>query len=196
VAAIAFGSFALVVAEVLPVGMLPHIAAGLGVQEGTAGLAVAVPAIVAAASALVISATAGRIDRRHLLLAVAAVFVASNVIAAIAPDFGMLIIARALLGVSIGGFWSQAGGFAARITHERFTGRATALIFGGIAVGTVVWVPVSEFLTTEMSWRGVFGSPQPWPSAPSPGRRCCCPGCWHRAEPRSARCRGCWAAGP
>lgn len=156
VTAISFGSLALVVSELLPVGMISEIATGTGVSEGTAGLTVAMPAVVAAIAALVLGATAGQIDRRRLLLAYGVLFVAANALSAIAPDFTVLLVARGLLGISIGGFWSQAGALAKRITHERAVGRATAFIFSGISVGSVVGVPAAQFLAGALGWRAVF----------------------------------------
>ncbi|WP_051172521.1 MFS transporter [Microbacterium indicum] len=154
--AISIGSLALVISELLPVGMISEISAGMGVSEGIAGLTVAMPAIVAAVAAFVLGATTGRVDRKHLLLAYGALFVVSNALSALAPDFAVLLIARGLLGVSIGGFWSQAGGLATRITHERSVGRATAFIFSGISIGSVVGVPTIQFLATVLDWRLVF----------------------------------------
>lgn len=51
VSSIAVASFSLVTAEFLPVGLLAGIAGDLGISTGTAGLAVAVPALVAAVAA-------------------------------------------------------------------------------------------------------------------------------------------------
>ncbi|MBT2501304.1 MFS transporter [Curtobacterium sp. ISL-83] len=156
IAAISFGSLALVISELLPVGMLSDIAGGLRVSEGTVGLTVSMPALVAAVSALVLNATTGRLDRRHLLLTFGVLFLAANALSALAPNFAVLLIARGLLGVAIGGFWSQAGGLATRITHQRVVGRATAYIFSGISVGSVIGVPATQFLATVVDWRAVF----------------------------------------
>jgi predicted MFS family arabinose efflux permease len=66
VSAIALGSFALVVTELLPIALIGPVASDLQVSEGTAGLMVALPAIVAAVVALAVSVLAGRTDRKLL----------------------------------------------------------------------------------------------------------------------------------
>ncbi|MET0349838.1 MAG: MFS transporter, partial [Rhizobacter sp.] len=48
VLSLAVGSFATVTTEFLPIGVLPLVASSLGVTEGTAGLMVTMPGIVAA----------------------------------------------------------------------------------------------------------------------------------------------------
>ena len=156
VIAISFGPPSLVISELPPVGMISDISTGMGVTEGTTGLTVAMPAIVATVSAIVLGAVTGGIDRKHLLLGYGVLFAASNALSALAPDFAVLLLARGLLGISIGGFWSQAGSLATRIVHECRVGRATALVFSGISIGSVVGVPTIQFLATVMNWRLVF----------------------------------------
>lgn len=51
VGAIALGAFIVVMTETLPVGLLPRIARGLGVELGPAGLIVLAPGFTAAVSA-------------------------------------------------------------------------------------------------------------------------------------------------
>jgi predicted MFS family arabinose efflux permease len=51
IGAVALGVFALMTSELLPVGLLTPVAAGLGVPPGTAGLMVTVPGLVAALAA-------------------------------------------------------------------------------------------------------------------------------------------------
>ncbi|MGW1554634.1 MFS transporter, partial [Streptomyces sp. NPDC002346] len=51
VAAMAVGTFALVTVESLPVGLLPFIGSAMDVSEGTVGLMVTVPGLVASATA-------------------------------------------------------------------------------------------------------------------------------------------------
>ncbi|MEU9240377.1 hypothetical protein [Streptomyces sp. NPDC048385] len=81
VGAVAAVSFALVVSEFLPVGLLPAISGSLGVHTGTAGLLVVVPGLVAAAAAPLLTTAAGRLDRRHVLLALAALISATGLLA-------------------------------------------------------------------------------------------------------------------
>ncbi len=95
---VALGAFAFVTPEYLPVGVLPQIANSLSVSEGVAGLMVTVPGGVAAVSAPAIMLGAGRMNRRHLLLLVTLVLVASNVVSALAPSLAVM-----LLGAGIGG---------------------------------------------------------------------------------------------
>src|ERR1700712_4175780 len=64
---VALGAFAFVTTEYLPVGVLPQIARELSVSDGTAGLMVTIPGIIAALSAPTMMIGAGKVNRRHLL---------------------------------------------------------------------------------------------------------------------------------
>jgi predicted MFS family arabinose efflux permease len=80
----------------------------------------------------------------------------SDLLSAFAPAFSVLLLARVLLGVAIGGFWAIAASLAARLVHERFVGHATALVFGGISIGSVIAVPAGTFIEAGAGWREVF----------------------------------------
>ncbi|MFF0724846.1 MFS transporter [Streptomyces sp. NPDC004134] len=156
VAAVTLGIFTVMTAELLPVGLLTPVGRDLGVSAGTAGLMVTVPGLVAAVSAPLLAVAAGRADRRLVLAGLMALVVAAHAASALAGHFAVVLGARVLLGVSIGGFWAFAGGLALRLVPEREVPRATAVIFGGVSAASVLGVPAGT-LTGELGgWRVAF----------------------------------------
>ncbi|HZV64751.1 MAG TPA: MFS transporter, partial [Telluria sp.] len=119
VVSVAIGAFAFVTTEFLPVGLLPQIARDLGVSPGTAGLMVTIPGIIAAISAPAMMVGAGRVDRRIILLALSVMLLASDLISAFAPNFGVMLLGRAMLGASLGGFWTLAMTASARLVRQQ-----------------------------------------------------------------------------
>ncbi|OHV15721.1 MFS transporter [Methylorubrum extorquens] len=156
VASLAVGSFALVTAEFLPVGLLPAIAADIGVSHGQAGLMVTMPGFVAALAAPLTIAFAGTIDRRRLLTVLLAFLVASSVVAASATSLAQLVLGRILLGVAVGGFWTVAGSLGPRLRPGAEGIRASALVLSGISLGTVAGVPAGSLLGGWFGWRVAF----------------------------------------
>lgn len=154
--AVALGAFAFVTTEYLPVGILPQIASELGVTDGTAGLMVTIPGIVAAISAPTVMIGAGKVNRRHLLILLAMLLVASNLISAMAPNLLTMLLGRGLLGVALGGFWAIAIAAAGRLVNRDKAAKATAIIFAGITFATVLGVPFGTFISTLLSWRASF----------------------------------------
>jgi predicted MFS family arabinose efflux permease len=154
--AVALGAFAFVTTEYLPVGILPQIASELGVTDGTAGLMVTIPGIVAAISAPTVMIGAGKVNRRHLLILLAMLLVASNLISGMAPNLLTMLLGRGLLGVALGGFWAIAIAAAGRLVNRDKAAKATAIIFAGITFATVLGVPFGTFISTLLSWRASF----------------------------------------
>src|SRR5690606_3656464 len=125
--------------------------------EGTAGLAVTLPGLAAALTAPLLPAALRRADRRTVLAGLMTLLAAANATAALAPAFPVLLAARLLVGVCIGGVWAVAAGLAVRLVPAPAVARATALVFSGIAVASVVGVPAGTFLGELAGWRASFG---------------------------------------
>ncbi|MFD9795589.1 MFS transporter [Streptomyces sp. NPDC059070] len=158
VLAVAATTFAVVTTEMLPVGLLSPLGDALGVSEGTAGLAVTLPGVVAALTAPLLPGLAGRTDRRTLLVALVLLLAAADLVSALAPGFGVLLGARLVVGVCIGGVWALAAGLAPRLVRAAAVPRSTALIFSGIAVASVVGVPAGALVGEVAGWRWGFAA--------------------------------------
>jgi DHA1 family purine ribonucleoside efflux pump-like MFS transporter len=156
VASLGLGIFAIIMSEFLPASLLPRIASGLGVTEGQAGQAVSVTAFSAAAAALFISAVLPRADRRSVMIGLTLLAIVSNVIVALAPNLAVLLAARVLVGIALGGFWAMATAMAAHLVHADHVGRALTVINSGVAVATIAAVPLGAWLGELWGWRGVF----------------------------------------
>jgi predicted MFS family arabinose efflux permease len=153
---VATGIFTVVTAEMLPVGLLTPIAAGLVVSEGMAGQTLTITGVVAAVSAPLVVPALGRLDRRTALVALMALLALANLLAAWSPTFAVMIGARVVVGIAMGGVWSVAAGLAVRLVQPGAVGRATATIFSGIAVASVLGVPAGTFLGALAGWRAAF----------------------------------------
>ncbi len=158
VASVGTGAFALVTAEFLPVGLLPAIAADLGVTEGQAGLTVTMPGLLAALAAPALTVATGRLDRRIVLWGLTALLVVSNVIVALAPGFVPVLIGRLLLGLGVGGFWAIGVTIGPKLVPPAHVIKATSLIFAGVSLGTVAGVPTGALIGEIWGWRAAFAA--------------------------------------
>ncbi|WP_455948087.1 MFS transporter [Lelliottia jeotgali] len=153
---LAMGVFGLLTAEYLPASLLTPMAADLGVSEALAGQAVTVTAVVALFAGLLVPRLTRSIDRRLVLLSFTALMILSNALVALSSSMGVLLVMRVLLGVALGGFWSMAAAVAMRLVPPQRVPRALSIIFSGIAVGTVVSVPLGSYLGGLLGWRSAF----------------------------------------
>ncbi|WP_140393482.1 MFS transporter [Xanthomonas retroflexus] len=153
---LAMGVFGLLTAEYLPASLLTPMAANLGVSEALAGQAVTVTAVVALFAGLLVPRLTRSIDRRLVLLSFTGLMILSNALVALSSSMGVLLVMRVLLGVALGGFWSMAAAVAMRLVPPQRVPRALSIIFSGIAVGTVVSVPLGSYLGGLLGWRSAF----------------------------------------
>jgi predicted MFS family arabinose efflux permease len=153
---LAMGVFGLLTAEYLPASLLTPMAADLAVSEALAGQAVTVTAVVALFAGLLVPRLTRSIDRRLVLLSFTGLMILSNALVALSSSMGVLLVMRVLLGIALGGFWSMAAAVAMRLVPPQRVPRALSIIFSGIAVGTVVSVPLGSYLGGLLGWRSAF----------------------------------------
>ncbi len=154
--ALALGVVGLIASETLPVSLLTPIAQSLGVTQGAAGQTVTVTALAAFISSLLIPVVTRRFNRRPVLLSLTALLVGSNLLAAFAPNFPVLLLGRVLLGIGLGGFWALSAAVTMRLVPEPLIPRALSVVFGGISVASVVAAPLGSYFGAVIGWRGVF----------------------------------------
>ena len=146
----------LIASEFMPVSLLTPIAHDLGATEGMAGQAISISGLFAVVTSLLIATIASRFDRRHVLVALTACMGASLALIALAPNFAFLMVARALLGVTVGGFWSLSSATLMRLVPEDVLPKAVGVLYLGNAVATAVAAPIGSYLGGVIGWRGVF----------------------------------------
>lgn len=146
----------LIAAEFMPVSLLTPIADDLGATVGMAGQAISISGLFAVMASLFIATFAARFDRRYVLVGLTGVMLSSLVLIASAPSFMVLMVARALLGVVIGGFWALATATVMRLVPEESVPKALGIVYTGNAVATAFAAPVGSYLGGIIGWRGVF----------------------------------------
>lgn len=158
VSAVGLATFSVVTTEMLPVGLLTPIADSLGASEGTAGLMISLPALLAALFAPMVVVLAGGVDRRRILCGLLGLLLVANIASALAPGIAWLLAARVLVGFCMGGIWAIAGGLAARLVPAQRIGLATSIIFGGVAAASVLGVPLGALIGDALGWRCAFAA--------------------------------------
>nr|WP_315211931.1 MFS transporter [uncultured Duganella sp.] len=151
----------LIASEFMPVSLLTPIASDLGATQGMAGQAISISGLFAVATSLLIPAIASHFDRRHVLMALTGVMLASLVLIACAPNFAVLMVARSLLGVTVGGFWALATATVMRLVPAESIPKALGLMYTGNAVAAAFAAPIGSYFGAIIGWRGTF-----WALAP------------------------------
>ena len=148
--------FALIASEFMPVSLLTPMAAELQVSEGMVGQGIAISGLFAVLTSLSVSALAGNMNRKALLLGLTTLMAVSGALVAMAPGYLLFMVGRALIGVVIGGFWSMSAATAMRLVPAHQVPRALAIFNGGNALATVLAAPLGSYLGSVIGWRGAF----------------------------------------
>lgn len=154
--ALAVGTFTIGTAELLMAGILNAVANNLKVSVSIAGLLVTAYALGIAVGGPVFTALTMKVDRRLLLLLSLVVYIAGNILAVAAINYGMLMTARIITGCVHGLFIGVASAAAANLVPPERRGQAMSMIFGGLAVSTVVGVPLGTLIGQTLGWRAAF----------------------------------------
>jgi predicted MFS family arabinose efflux permease len=149
-------AFALVASEFLPVSLLTPIATDLSLSEGQAGQAIGISGLFAVIASLFLSTLTRGLDRKPVLLSMTVLLVISGVMVAFAPNYPVLMLGRAVLGIAIGGSWSMSTAVMMRIAPESVVPKAIAMVQSGTALATAVAAPLGSFLGGLIGWRGAF----------------------------------------
>lgn len=153
---LALGTFAVGTEGFMIAGILPRIASDLAVTPTAIGQLVTVFAFAYALSSPVLTALSGHMKRRTVLIGAMSLFVAANLLAAVAPSYGWLMAARVVLAFSAGLYTPGANALAGALVPPERRGFAIAIINAGLTVAIALGVPLGTMVATALSWRMTF----------------------------------------
>ncbi|WP_037308959.1 MFS transporter [Amycolatopsis orientalis] len=153
---LALGTFAVGTSGYVVAGLLPALTGELGVSETAAAQLVTAFAIAYAVGSPLFAAVTGRWERRTLLVAALVVTAIGNALAALAPGYVTLLLARIVTAIGAAVFTPAASAVAAELTTPERRGRAVALVFGGLTVATILGVPLGSVLSQSVGYQAVF----------------------------------------
>lgn len=156
--ALAISAFAIGTTEFISVGLLPLIADDLHISVTTSGLTVTLYALGVFFGAPVLTSLTSQVSRKTLLLWIMAVFIAGNLLAAVAGGIGVLLAARVVSALAHGVFMSIGSTIAADLVPDHRKASAISIMFSGLTVATVTGVPLGTFIGQQLGWRAAFAA--------------------------------------
>ncbi|WP_169541703.1 MFS transporter [Nocardiopsis halophila] len=153
---VALGIFTMVTSEFAVGGLMPRMAEGLGTGVPQVGYLITAFALAMAVGGPVAATALHRLRPTTALLVLYAVFLTGNALAAAAPGYTVMLVARVVTGAASGAFFGVALSVVARITRPELRGRATGVAMQGLMVGTLLGLPLATFLGELWGWRAAF----------------------------------------
>ncbi|GGV14623.1 MFS transporter [Kitasatospora herbaricolor] len=154
--ALAIGAFGIGTTEFVIMGLLPEVAGDFGVSIPTAGWLVTGYALGVLVGAPLMTALGTRVSRKRMLMLLMGLFIAGNLLSAVAPVFGVMIAGRLVASLAHGAFFGIGAVVAADLVAPSKKAGAIALMFTGLTVANVVGVPLGTWIGQAAGWRTTF----------------------------------------
>ncbi|MGI5455180.1 MFS transporter [Streptomyces sp. CA-249302] len=137
-------------------GLLPQVGRGLDVSEAAAGRLISGYALAVAVGAIALTAATARLHRKTVLIGLVALFVAGNLLSAIAPTYPVMLLGRVVAALCHGSFFGIGSLVARRMVPPERASRAVAVMFAGLTVSNVLGVPFGALVGERWGWRATF----------------------------------------
>ncbi|WP_282856279.1 MFS transporter [Pseudoclavibacter helvolus] len=154
--ALGLGGFGIGLTEFVIMGLLPEVAADFAVSEAVAGYLISGYALAVAVGAIGLTVAITRIDRKKALVGLMVIFIAGNVLSALAPSYEMMMLGRIVAALSHGAFFGIGAVVAANLVPANRKAAAISLMFAGLTLANVLGVPIGIFIGQAAGWRSTF----------------------------------------
>lgn len=154
--ALSITAFCYVTTEVLPIGLLTLIAPDLGRSTAQVGLLVTGYALTVLLASLPMTWLTRRVPRRTLLTVTIGVLTLTTLASAVADNYGQLLAARVLTGLTHAMFWSVVFSTATGMFPPEIRGRMLARLSIGNAVAPILGIPLGTWIGQQAGWRVAF----------------------------------------
>ncbi|MYQ87859.1 MULTISPECIES: MFS transporter [unclassified Streptomyces] len=154
--ALAIGAFGIGTTEFVIMGLLPEVAADFQVSIPTAGFLVTGYALGVVLGAPLMTALGTRVPRKRMLMLLMGLFVVGNVVSAVAPVFGVMVVGRVIASLAHGAFFGIGTVVAADLVAPHKKAGAIAMMFTGLTVANLVGVPLGTYIGQSIGWRTTF----------------------------------------
>lgn len=151
------GTFTVGMAEYVVTGLLTQISDDMHVSISSAGLLVSVYAISVAVIGPFMSIFTMKVHAHRLLPVLVAIFIVSNLVGMLAPNFNVLLLSRLMSAAMHAPFFGVCMSVAAAVAPPAKKPQAIALVQAGLTIAVMIGVPFGSFLGGLANWRVVFG---------------------------------------
>ncbi|MBN8999535.1 MAG: MFS transporter [Rhizobiales bacterium] len=154
--ALAVASFGIGTTEFVIMGLLPDLAADLGVTIPAAGLLITGYALGVVVGGPIIAVATARVPRKTTLVGLTILFVVGNLLCALAPNYALLMAARVVTAFGHGAFFGIGAIVAAGLVTPDKRVRAMSMLFAGLTLANILGVPAGTAFGHAFGWRSTF----------------------------------------
>ncbi|MFG1813973.1 MFS transporter [Kribbella sp. NPDC049174] len=148
--------FGVTTGEFVLAGILPGVAADLGVSIPAAGLLVTAYALGMIVGGPLLTAITAGLPRKPLVLGLLTVAIAGNLISALAPGYGVLFAARIVTALVTATFFANAIVIVVSAARPGRQASAVAKLALGMNLAMILGAPLGTYIGDAVGWRATF----------------------------------------
>lgn len=149
-------TFAIGMTEYVVTGLLTQFAHDFQVPISTTGLLLSAYAIGVAVFGPLLRVVTIKLPPKPLLIGMMILFILSNILAAMAPTFNIMILSRIFSAIMHAPFFGLTMSMAMNISPHDKRPAAIAAVNGGLTIAIMLGVPFGSFIGGIFDWRYVF----------------------------------------
>ncbi|MGW6024089.1 MFS transporter [Streptomyces sp. NPDC055099] len=153
---LALGIFAMVTSEFVVAGLMPQMADGLDATIPEIGYLITAFAAAMALGGPFLTIALLKVRHKSALMVLFGVFLAGNVLAALAPDYRTMLVARIITGIASQAFFGVSISMCSELTRPEVRGRAISVALNGLMLGTLLGLPLATVVGEHLGWRAAF----------------------------------------
>ncbi|KOP84111.1 MFS transporter [Cytobacillus solani] len=138
-------------------GISDKIADSLDVSLTAAGQLVTVFSLAYAICTPIILVLTAKWGRRKLIMYSLGLFVVANILSFLSPNYGILIVARMIMGIGAGLAIVTVLIISTKIAPPGKRASAIAIITMGLTSSLIIGVPIGRIMTNAFGWQSIFG---------------------------------------
>ena len=154
--ALAFGTFALGMAEFAMMSILPYVARSLHCTIPEAGHLISAYALGVCVGAPSVVLVARKRPLHQILLALIVIYLTGNALMASCSDLHLGVLFRFVSGLPHGAYFGVGSIVADRLAPRGKSSLAIAIMSSGMTVANLIGIPAGTWLSDLVSWRAIF----------------------------------------
>ena len=150
--------FATTTSEFMVAGIMPSLSTALDVSVGEVGYLISLFALGMTIGGPLVTALLLhlKVQNKPAFLWLLGLFVAGSVVTAIAPNYAIMALGRAIQGISSGGCFGIGLTICASLVRPDLRGRAVSIVLAGLMLAPVVGVPAMALIDQSFGLRASF----------------------------------------
>ena len=154
--ALAFGTFALGMAEFVMMSILPYVAQSMQCSIPEAGHLISAYAIGVCVGAPSVVLVARKRPLHQILLGLIVIYLTGNLLMASCSDLHLGVLFRFISGLPHGAYFGVGSIVADRLAPRGKSTSAIAIMCSGMTVANLIGIPAGTWLSDMISWRVIF----------------------------------------